>query len=162
MDVLPSFCMCCQAFGKRWGAQAALAMPAQLGACSACALLLGCPAAAVPCANSWRGHGCCAWPLAPHWRSFHAALHRCTREASVKDLPRALAPLQLVRRGGVELDVAKDLRFFDFGQPFARGPSSLTVRHRAAVGQGRSGVWGCQLVVGGPPELATGVRAHAA
>ncbi|KAL4427133.1 hypothetical protein ABPG77_001137 [Micractinium sp. CCAP 211/92] len=33
----------------------------------------------------------------------------------------------LVRRGGVELDVAKDLRFFDFGQPFARGPSSLTI-----------------------------------
>lgn len=34
---------------------------------------------------------------------------------------------ELVRRGGVELDVAKDLRFFDFGQPFARGPSSLTI-----------------------------------
>lgn len=34
---------------------------------------------------------------------------------------------ELVRRGGVELDVAKDVRFYDFGAPFARGPSSLTI-----------------------------------
>ncbi|KAL4459144.1 hypothetical protein ABPG75_014009 [Micractinium tetrahymenae] len=34
---------------------------------------------------------------------------------------------ELVRRGGVELDVARDLRFFDFGAPYARGPSSLTI-----------------------------------
>lgn len=49
--------------------------------------------------------------------------------------PHTLPSLQLVRRGGVELDVAKDLRFFDFGQPFARGPSSLTVSPRADAGQ---------------------------
>lgn len=117
--MLPSFCMCCQASGKRWVHRLRWPClhswgPAQLGACSACALLLGCRAAAVPCANSWRGHGCCARPLAePHLRSVSAALYRaqppsrttCNLPTGAAACNVALACMQLctacsLRQGG--------------------------------------------------------------
>lgn len=48
----------------------------------------------------------------------------------------AALSLQVERRGGVHFDVARDLRFYDFGAPYVRCPSSLQVSFDAAAMQG--------------------------
>ena len=61
-----------------------------------------------------------------------AAGLRCTPTCR----PACSPPLQLVRRGGLELDFGRDFRLFDFGAPDARGETSLKVVGGWLVGGG--------------------------